>query len=133
MEEVIQALRDNAIPQSVALDLPDEDDLVEIEEEILLPIPYSFKQFLLTVSDIVCGSIEPVTVCDPQAHTHLPEVTAQAWADGLPRDLIPICQQGYDYYCVNQNGEVILWQDGMIDSEHWESVWRWAQDIWLTS
>ncbi len=133
MEEVIEALQRKAIPQRIPLELPDDDILVEIEEEILLPIPYSFKQFLLTVSDLVCGSIEPVTASDQQAHTHLPEVTAQAWAEGLSRELIPICQLGSDYYCVNQDGEVLFWHQGEISQEHWESVWRWAQDVWLTS
>ena len=133
MEEVIEALQENASPQSFPLELPDDDLLVEIEEEILLPIPYGFKEFLLSVSDLVCGSLEPVTVCDPQAHTHLPEVTAEAWALGLPRDQIALCAQGSDYYCVDQNGEVRLWRDGELEDEYWESVWRWAEDVWLKS
>ena len=134
MEELIELLQSAAIPQAFEMALPDEDDLVEIEEEMLLPIPSEFKQFLLSVSNLVIGSLEPVTVSDPQAHTHLPEVTAQLWADGMPRDLIALCQVGIGCYCVNQEGEVLLWQNGeVIDDEQWENIWEWAKDIWLTS
>lgn len=133
MDEIVEALKSRAIPQTVPIGLPDEDDLVEIEEEILLPIPQDFKEFLLQASNLLCGSIEPVTASDPHAHTHLPEVTAQAWAEGIPRDLIPICHTGNSYYCVNQEGEVQLWQDGELEDEYWEDVWQWAEEVWLDS
>jgi len=133
MEDIIDALRESAIPQSVPLNLPDEDELVVIEEEILLPIPYIFREFLLNVSDLVLGSLEPVTASDPYARTHLPDVTAVAWANGLPRELIPLCQLGNDYYCVNQDSEVLLWKNGELQDDYWENVWHWAQDVWLTS
>lgn len=134
MDELIELLQSAAIPQAFDIELPDEDDLVEIEEEILLPIPGEFKQFLQTVSNLIIGSLEPVTVTDPNAHTHLPEVTAQAWADGMPRDLIAVCQVGLGCYCINQEGEVLLWQNGEInEEEQWEDIWQWAKDIWLTS
>lgn len=132
-EDIVDALRENAIPQSFPLELPDHDMLVVIEEEILLPIPFVVRQFLLTVSDIVYGTIEPVTAADPNSHTHLPEVTAQAWADGLPREYLPICQVGRDYYYVNENGDVHFWVDGETDEEYWENIWVWAKDVWLTS
>ena len=134
MDEVIDLLKSAAIPQSFAIELPDEDDLVEIEEEILLPIPADFKHFLMTVSNLVLGSLEPVTVTDAQAHTHLPEVTAESWAEGMPRDLITLCPIGQGCYCVNQDGEVLLWQAGELNLEEtWEDVWLWAKDVWLTS
>ncbi|MGX5175435.1 SMI1/KNR4 family protein [Aliikangiella sp. IMCC44653] len=131
MQEAIEALQAAAIPQTTPLELPDHDLLVEIEEEILLPIPFEFKQFLLQVSNLVIGSLEPVTASDPQAHTHLPEVTAEAWALGIERDLIPICHHGDDYYCVTQSGEVQLWRFAEQCEQEWEDVWEWALDVWL--
>jgi hypothetical protein len=134
MDEVLEALQAAAIPQAVELDLPDDDQLVEIEEEMLLPIPASFKEFLLNASNLVVGSLEPVTVCDPYAHTHLPEITAQAWSDGLPREFMVLCEFGSGCYCVNSEGEVLLWQDGKIDDDQtWQDVWQWAYEVWLES
>ena len=79
MEDVVDQIRESALPTAAFLELPSEDDLVLVEEEILLPIPREMRSFLLQVSDVLCGSLEPVTVADPGAHTHLPEVTSVAW------------------------------------------------------
>lgn len=133
MEEVIDELRENAEVVPVPLDLPSMDEIVEAEEEILIGLPFEFRQFQLTVSDLVIGSLEPVTVADPASHTYLPEVAAQAWNDGLPREYIPLCQVGDDYYCVEEDGAVKFWQDGAMTEEEWETVWHWARDVWLES
>ena len=135
MEEVIEQLREANEPVPVPLELPDEDQLVEIEEQLFINIPFVFKEFLLTVSDVVYGSLEPVTVTDPQSHTYLPEVAATAWDLGVPRELIPICQDGDDYYCVEEDGTVVLWcaEEELVTEETWESVWHWARDVWLES
>src|SRR5690554_1010937 len=99
MDEVIEELRQRNESVPVPLDLPDEDDLVLIEEALFLPLPKDYRAFLLQASDIVCGSIEPATVADPNSHTHLPHLAAQAWSVGLPRQFIPICEHQDQYHC----------------------------------
>lgn len=131
MEDVIEQLRELNEPVPVPLELPDEELLVEIEEELLIGIPAEFREFLLKVSDVVYGRLEPVTVTDPHSHTYLSEVAAVAWSMGLPRELIPLCADGDDYYAVGQDGEVVLWADGELTEETWDSVWTWARDVWL--
>lgn len=133
MEDVIDDLRELNQPVPVPLDLPDEDQLVMIEEELLLPIPRELRTFLLEVSDVVYGTIEPVTAADPHSHTYLPEVTALAWDLGVPRYLMPVCEHRGVYYCVEQDGEVVLWKNGEVTDETWSSVWHWARDVWLNS
>lgn len=131
MEEVIEQLREANEPVPVPLELPDEDQLVEIEEQLFIDIPFVFREFLLTVSDVVYGSLEPVTVTDPQSHTYLPDVAANAWDAGVDRSMIPICQDGDDYYCVEEDGTVVLWsgEEELVTEETWESVWHWARDV----
>jgi hypothetical protein len=131
VEDVIDQLRELNEPVPVPLELPDEALLVEIEEQLLISIPSEFREFLLKVSDVVYGRREPGPVSDPQSHTYLPEVAAVAWSMGLPRELIPICADGDDYYAVAQDGEVVLWCDGELTEETWDSVWTWARDVWL--
>jgi len=133
MEDIVDQLRESTISTASYLELPSEDDLVVVEEEILLPIPREMRSFLLQVSDVIYGSLEPVTVADPGAHTHLPEVTAIAWANGLSRELMVLCQVGGDYYCVSQEGEVSLWQEGELAEDRWQDVWHWAEEVWLNS
>jgi hypothetical protein len=135
MEEVIEQLRELNEPVPVPLELPDEEQLVEIEEQLLINLPFELREFLLKVSDVVYGRLEPVTVTDPQSHTYLPEVAAVAWDLGVPRDLVPLCQDGRDYYVVDGEGEVLLWSgdEEELTDESWDSVWHWARDVWLAS
>lgn len=132
-EEIIDMLRDSNQPVPVPLDLPDEDVLVEVEEQILLPIPRDMRTYLLEASDVIFGSLEPVTAADPYSHTYLPEVAAVAWSLGVPRYLVPLCDDNGSYYCVEPEGEVVLWRDGDLTDETWPSVWHWIHDVWLES
>ncbi|HTF85602.1 MAG TPA: SMI1/KNR4 family protein [Cellvibrio sp.] len=132
-EEIIDMLRDSNQPVPVPLELPDEDVLVEVEEQILLPIPRDMRTYLLEASDVIYGSLEPVTAADPYSHTYLPEVAAVAWSLGVPRYLVPLCEDNGSYYCVEPEGEVVLWRDGDLTDETWPSVWHWIHDVWLES
>ncbi len=132
-EEIIDMLRDSNQPVPVPLDLPEEDVLVEVEEQILLPIPRDMRTYLLEASDVIYGSLEPVTAADPYSHTYLPEVAAVAWSLGVPRYLVPLCEDNGSYYCVEPEGEVVLWRDGDLTDETWPSVWHWIHDVWLES
>ncbi|MCF1427628.1 MAG: SMI1/KNR4 family protein [Shewanella sp.] len=131
MHEVIDKLQELSEQVPVPLDLPDFDQLVEVEEEILIPLPAELQEYLLHASDVVYGTLEPVTAADPGSHTYLPEVAAHAWSIGLPRDLIPICQVGDDFYCISQEGEVFFWHDYQLLKDSWESFWQWVEDVWL--
>lgn len=131
MDEIVQELRDRAEPTPVPLDLPSEEDLLDVEQQILLTLPRDYREFMLCVSDVVLGSIEPATAADPQSHTYLPDMAADAWDAGLPRDLIPICQAPAGYFCINQDGLIRRWQHGEIEDKEWESIWDWVCDVWL--
>jgi hypothetical protein len=134
MQKVIDLLRENNQSVPVPLELPDMDDIIDAEEAILLSVDPEFRQFLLTVSDVVYGRLEPVTVSDVNSHTYLPEVAAVAWSLGVSRELIPLCEDRGKYYCINEAGEVLLWEDGEINSdEPWADVWQWAEYVWLDS
>lgn len=133
MESVISELRKVNQPVPVPLELPDMDDIVQVEEQLLMSLGKDFREFLLTVSDVVYGTLEPVTAVDPQSHTYLPEVAAQAWSKGVPRYLVPICEIGDGYYCVNEHSEVVLWKQGKITEDLWSGVWQWAGQVWLSS
>ena len=136
MEEVIEQLRELNEPVPVPLELPDEETLVEIQEQILIHLPFGLREFLLTVSDVVYGRLEPVTASDPQSHTYLPEVASYAWDIGVPRAFVPLCEDHGNYYVVEEDGTVLLWEaeTGEInEDESWESVWHWVRDVWLES
>lgn len=132
MQIIIDALRAKNQDVPVPLDLPTDDEVVQAEEQIFLPLDREVRHFLLTVSDVIYGHIEPITVADPHSHTYLPTMAAQAWSEGLPRDLIPICAAGQGYYSCDASGEIQLWEDGdFSDQAPWADIWAWARQIWL--
>ena len=133
MEDVIQQLQERAQETLIPLELPDMDQLVEVEEQLYISLPHDFREFLLEASDLVVGSLEPVTATDPQSHTFLPEVAAQAWDLGLPRDLLPVCEANGGYFAIADSGTVTFWRDGETDERDWASIWYWAREVWLES
>ncbi|WP_299770409.1 SMI1/KNR4 family protein [uncultured Pseudoteredinibacter sp.] len=132
-EAVLEELQDIAEQVPVPLDLPDHDDLVDIEEAILLPIPPLYRDFLLYASDLVIGGLEPATAADSSSHTYLADMAAEAWQLGLPRELLPICQRANGFYAVNQDDEIVFWSPESDSEEAAESIWHWARDIWANS
>ncbi len=131
MDEIILALRERCEQIPVPLELPTEDDLIDVEEQLFLTLPAEYREFLLSVSDVVCGALEPATAADPHSHTYIPELAAEAWNSGMPRHLIPICQRSEEYFCIDPDGLVHLWSRGKFADQLWESIWEWAEDIWL--
>lgn len=133
MEDVIELLREHNQPVPVPLELPSELDLLDVQEQILIHLPYELREFLLEASDVIYGHLEPVTASDPHSHTYLPEVAATAWDRGMPRHLVPLCQEGDTCFAVEADGEVVLWsftEDDLLDAS-WETVWHWVRDYWL--
>ncbi len=130
MEDVIEMLRERNEPVPVPLELPDEDLLIEIEEALYVSLPDDLRDYLMQVSDVVCGHLEPVTVSDQNSHTYLPEMAAVAWSLGLPRKYLPICEANGGYYCIRQDGAILFWDEKTSD-EGWDNIWLWCKDVWL--
>lgn len=130
-EEILERLRELAEEVSSPLELPEDDQVVRAEEELLLPIPRDFRRYLLTASDVIYGRYELATVADPNMHTYLPEMAAVAWSYGLPRYLLPFCEVAEGYYCIDPDGLVFLWANGELSESYWENFWEWVQDVWL--
>jgi hypothetical protein len=131
-ETVLEMLREKHQAPIVPLELPDDDIITEVEEMIYVQIRGDFRNYLLEASDLIVGTLEPVTVTDPGSHTYLPDVASDAWANGLSRELLPFCKSADGYYCLDLEDEVVLWQDGSILGG-WNSIWSWAEDVWYES
>jgi len=133
MDEIVDMLREANTAVAWGMELPTHEMTVEAEEQILLPMPRDYREFLLEVSDVIVGALEPAVVADSSAHNYLPELCATAWSDGVPRHLLPFCKHQDAYYCLEPEGEVVLWADGDLTGETWETIWYWARDVWLES
>ena len=65
---------------------------------------------------------------EPVKKVRFAELAARLQRFDLLGDL---CADGDDYYAVAEDGEVVLWADGELTEETWDSVWTWARDVWL--
>lgn len=133
MDDIIELLEDHHQDVAVGLELPSDDDLLDIEEQLFIKIEGDFREYLLNASHFIIGTLEPVTAADPQSHTYLCEVAANQWDHGLSREMLPLCECSDGCYFVNEEGEVGLWQNQQVQEEKWDSVWDWAQQVWLYS
>lgn len=130
-EEVLERLRELSEDILSPLDLPDEDQVVRAEEELLLPIPKDYRHYLLEASDTIYGHLELATIADTKMHTYLPEMASVAWSYGLPRYLLPLCETSMGYYCIDPDGLVLLWENGELLDKSWDNLWEWIRDVWL--
>lgn len=132
LDEAIRELRARNEPVPRPLRLPTPAEVAEAERRLSLPFPPDFRRYLLEASDVICGAIEPVTITRPQSHTDLFEVAENAWGNlGLPRDLLPICEDNSDFYCMDPTGEVVFWSHDGWSSGRWRSLAEWITQVWL--
>ncbi len=112
--------------------LPSENEVDSVEVSLGVRFHPDFRRYLLEASDVVFGIFEPVTITQPGAHTDLLEVAKDAWEGyGVPRDLLPICEDNADFYCMNECGEVVFWSHDGWSSETWLNLADWIERVWI--
>ena len=122
--------RNESVPKPMRL--PSVAEVDDAERRLGVKFPPDFRRYLLDASDVVCGIIEPVTITSPESHTDLFKVVDDAWETcGMPRDLLPICEDNGDFYCINRAGEIVFWSQDGGTSEKWPSLAHWIQDVWI--
>ena len=133
--EIAELLKQRAQKPLVSPEPPTMDDLIEAQEAMLISAPAELRDFLLEASYEIYGRLEPVTIADRNCHTYLPEVAAEAWARGMPREYIPLCVDRSNIFCVAEDGTVFIWNEALGDEpeEVSTNVWEWVRDYWLES
>ena len=111
--------------------LPSSDDVDDVEAELGVTLPPDFRRYLLEVSDVAVGTLEPATLDGAGSHTHLLDVFRSARAYGVPNELLPFCEDNADFYCFNSMGEIEYWSHNGATDEHWPDLATWIEDIWL--
>jgi hypothetical protein len=132
LSKVIHQLRELNEPVPKPLHLPSAADVAAAERALGVTFHPDYRKFLLEASDVVYGVLEPATVGPNSAHTDLVRIAHDAWTlMGLPRELLPVCEDNGDYYCMNASGEVVYWSHDGAGDERWPDLATWVQDIWI--
>src|SRR5438067_1933106 len=117
LDEVLLLLRSRNEPVPRPLRLPTRAEVDDAEQRLAVRFHPDFRRYLLEVSDVSCGVLEPVTITRPESHTDLFKVVESAWVGyAVPRELLPICEDNADFYCMNTSGEVVFWSHNGFSS-----------------
>ncbi|HYW05581.1 MAG TPA: SMI1/KNR4 family protein, partial [Longimicrobium sp.] len=108
LSETIEELRSLNEPVTHPLRLPTEAEVDAAEERLGIKFPADYRRYLLEASDVIVGTLEPAIVTGDAGHLALVETARLAWDElDVPRDLLPICEDNGDFYCLNASGEVV--------------------------
>jgi hypothetical protein len=50
---------------------------------------------------------------------------------GVPDDLLPICEDNGNYFCMNRRGQVVFWDHNGASDEKWTDLATWINDVWI--
>jgi hypothetical protein len=132
LDQAITELRKRNQKVPLPLRLPSRNEVQETEQRLGLYFHPDFVHYLLHASDIAYGTKEPVTITRPTAHTHLESVARDAWTKmELPKNLLPICEDNGDYFCMDQSGRVVYWSHDGAANESWPDLATWIADVWI--
>lgn len=119
-------------PVPKPLRLPTLDEVSATERTLGIVFHSDYRRYLIEASDVVHGRLEPGTVVPGGGHTDLIPMVQAAWRDmGLPRELLPICEDNGDYYCITGSGEVVYWSHNGPTDERWPDLATWIQKVWI--
>ncbi len=88
----------------------------------------------MEANDITYSVLEPATITVPGAHTDLLQITETARATWrVPGDLVPICEDNADLYCLTPDGRVIFWSHEMRapSGAEWPNLAAWIEQVWM--
>ncbi len=130
--EVLSELRALNQPVPEPLRLPTADEVNAAERLLDTEFPADYRRYLLEASDVVYGTLEPAVVVPDAGYFYLVKLAESAWAEmELPRNLLPICEDNGDYYCLNKDGEVCFWSHNGTTDEKWPDLATWIKEVWI--
>jgi SMI1-KNR4 cell-wall len=130
--EIISELRRLNQPVPKPLRLPTKDEVKAAENRLGVTFTDEYRQYLLEASDLVYGTLEPAVVTPDSGYLNLVELAESAWNEmDLPRNLLPICEDNGDYYCLNEKGEVQFWSHNGTTDERWPDLGTWIKEVWI--
>ena len=134
LDEAIAELRRRNEPVPRPPRLPTEAEVRDAEAKLGVTFHPDYRRLLLEASDVSYNVLEPATITVPGAHTDLFRIAQRArerWR--VPPDLVPICEDNADYYCLAPNGRVIFWSHDMQapNGEEWPDLAAWIEQVWM--
>jgi hypothetical protein len=111
--------------------LPSREEVATAERALRRTFHPDYLVFLLTSSDVAFGTVEPFVVIPDGGHLDLVSRAVDAWAIGVPDDLLAICSENGDFYCMDDAGAVRFWSHNGLTDEAWPDLATWIRLVWI--
>ena len=105
-------------------------ELDEIEVDLGVPLPKSYREYLGRYAHRLVGTYEPYPAGE------LVSAAQEAWAGGLEEYYLPFLEDNADYFCFDTRGSIpepaVIYRphDGTSD-ETWPNFAAWVEECWL--
>ncbi|MEZ8651990.1 MULTISPECIES: SMI1/KNR4 family protein [Vibrio] len=110
--------------------IPTDVQISEAQDRLGFIFPSEYIAFIKSGYDIGEAPMEALEIVNPPSYADIFEAleSARKFYD-LPTELLPICEDNSDYYCINVNGEVIFWSHNGTTDEKWANVSAWREQM----
>lgn len=109
---------------------PSDKEIEEAQEKLGFTFPSEYIEFIKSGYDLGDAPLEALEISNPPSHADIFEALESARKYyQLPADLCPICEDNSDYYCLNNDGEVVFWSHNGATDKKWANVKEWRNQI----
>ena len=109
---------------------PSDLEISEAQEKLGFTFPDDYIDFIKSGYDLGDAPMEALEINNPQSHLDIYStvVDAKKFYD-FPGELLPICEDNSDYYCLNKSGQVVFWSHNGLTDEKWQNTKEWRNQM----
>ncbi|WNC68616.1 SMI1/KNR4 family protein [Thalassotalea nanhaiensis] len=110
--------------------IPSDSEIKLAQEKLKFIFSPEYIAFIKSGYDLGEAALEALEISNPPSYANIYEVRSDAkkYYD-LPDELLPICEDNSDYYCLNTDGEVVFCSHNGATNERWENVAVWQAEM----
>ncbi|OFC72774.1 SMI1/KNR4 family protein [Alteromonas confluentis] len=107
---------------------PNNKEIAAAQEKLNFKFSQEYILFLKSGYDLGDVPMEALEIVNPPSYANIYTVQQEAKSDeNFPEQLLPICEDNGDYYCLTLDGEVIFWSHNGLTDERWKNVTEWRE------
>ncbi|MCL1044240.1 SMI1/KNR4 family protein [Shewanella electrodiphila] len=105
---------------------PSDIEISEAQQKLGFTFPNDYIDFIKSGYDLGNAPMEALEINNAQSHLDIYSAIADAKKFyELPDELLPICEDNSDYYCLNKSGQVVFWSHNGLTDEMWQNTKEW--------
>lgn len=131
LDNVLDKLRSLDESNSGTSRLPTQEDVSNAERDLGVTFHPDYRRFLLTASNVTFGILEPAVVSPEPTYRNLIKVARCGWKIGVPKDVLPICDDNSDFFCLAPDGSIHFWSHNGWDDAKWPNLADWISERWI--